>query len=305
MIYFLIAIGWAIISTGYCIYLQIHRLSIAAINSETYRQNEELDHNLQRKRSELQDISRQIQNSNSILASLKTTAKEMREGAEQQACERAEVAFSAKMKELNNYFEQKGSEAKSKLDITLAKVKEEEQKLQSLEAKQLAYIQAQQRQEEIESNRDYYRLAIDIIDVNDIELLRELQRRFTKKESIDKLIWESYYKPAFDILISHTIPDSNHKVSGIYKITDLTTNQAYIGQSVDIKERWRTHIKTSLTYGPATNKLYQTMKKSGQYNFTFEILERVPKEQLNEREVYWIEFYKTKEFGLNGTKGGA
>nr|DAG20555.1 MAG TPA: hypothetical protein [Caudoviricetes sp.] len=46
------------------------------------------------------------------------------------------------------------------------------------------------------------------------------------------------------------------KICGIYKITDLTTGQAYIGQSVDVKERFRQHIKTSLAYGPATNKLY-------------------------------------------------
>ena len=47
------------------------------------------------------------------------------------------------------------------------------------------------------------------------------------------------------------------------------------------------------------------MQKDGLYNFTFEILEEVPRSDLNEREIYWIEFYKTKELGLNGTKGGA
>lgn len=47
------------------------------------------------------------------------------------------------------------------------------------------------------------------------------------------------------------------------------------------------------------------MKKSGVHNFTFEILEEVPKTQLNEREIYWIDFYKTKDFGLNSTNGGS
>ena len=95
------------------------------------------------------------------------------------------------------------------------------------------------------------------------------------------------------------------KTCGIYKITDLTTGQAYIGQSVDIKERFRQHIKSSLAYGPATNKLYQTMQKSGQYNFIFEVLEEVPRASLNERETYWIDFYKTKDYGLNSTRGGS
>ncbi len=98
---------------------------------------------------------------------------------------------------------------------------------------------------------------------------------------------------------------SNQKVCGIYKITDLITGQSYIGQSVDIKERFKQHIKSSLAYSGATNKLYQTMQKSGQWNFTFEILEEVPRDKLNERETYWINFYKTKEVGLNSTKGGS
>lgn len=46
------------------------------------------------------------------------------------------------------------------------------------------------------------------------------------------------------------------------------------------------------------------MKAHGVHNFTFEILEVVSREQLNEREKYWIDFYKTKEFGLNKTVGG-
>jgi len=46
------------------------------------------------------------------------------------------------------------------------------------------------------------------------------------------------------------------------------------------------------------------MQKSGVHNFVFEVLEEVARDKLNERETYWIEFYKTKELGLNGTKGG-
>nr|DAG20585.1 MAG TPA: intron associated endonuclease [Caudoviricetes sp.] len=47
------------------------------------------------------------------------------------------------------------------------------------------------------------------------------------------------------------------------------------------------------------------MQKSGQYNFIFEILEEVPRVSLNERETYWINFYKTKDYGLNSTRGGS
>ena len=95
------------------------------------------------------------------------------------------------------------------------------------------------------------------------------------------------------------------KVCGIYKITSLISDKIYIGQSVDIRERMKTHIKTGLSNDQATNKLYQAMKKDGIENFTFELLEEIPRNELNDREKYWIEFYKSKEVGLNGTVGGA
>jgi hypothetical protein len=47
------------------------------------------------------------------------------------------------------------------------------------------------------------------------------------------------------------------------------------------------------------------MKEYGDHNFTFEILEEVPRANLNEREVYWIDFYRTQDFGFNGNKGGS
>jgi hypothetical protein len=45
------------------------------------------------------------------------------------------------------------------------------------------------------------------------------------------------------------------------------------------------------------------MKKDGIDGFTFELLEKVPKDQLTEREKYWIEFYDSKKLGLNERNG--
>ena len=45
------------------------------------------------------------------------------------------------------------------------------------------------------------------------------------------------------------------------------------------------------------------MAKEGVWNFTFELLEAVPKEQLTEREKYYIKFYDTKNYGLNQREG--
>ena len=245
-----------------------------------------------------------IDQQNEVINSLIDTATKMRESAEQQAKESAKTIYARETEKLEKAYQEFGQQKEKELAEIAQQVLVEQDKLEQLEAKQLAYIQAQQRQEESAANQDYYRLTIDELSVNDIGLLRELQTRFFKKEAIDKLIWETYYKPSYDTLMSKLFPKTS-KVCGIYKITNLITGQAYIGQSVDIKERFRQHIKTSLAYGPATNKLYQAMQKSGQHNFMFEVLEEVPRAQLNERETYWIEFYKTKDYGLNSTRGGS
>ena len=45
------------------------------------------------------------------------------------------------------------------------------------------------------------------------------------------------------------------------------------------------------------------MQQYGIENFTFELLETVPKDKLSEREKFYIDFYKTKETGLNERSG--
>ena len=46
------------------------------------------------------------------------------------------------------------------------------------------------------------------------------------------------------------------------------------------------------------------MRKYGIENFTFSVIEECSQEQLNEREIYWIEYYDTYKNGYNSTLGG-
>lgn len=92
--------------------------------------------------------------------------------------------------------------------------------------------------------------------------------------------------------------------SGIYKITRLKTGEIYIGKSTDVKKRWTEHCKTAFGVGSiAHSVLHTTMKKDGIENFTFELLEEVPKDKLTEREKYWITFYDSKNYGMNMREG--
>ena len=292
-----------IILTVLCIYFFYKSRQTISYNKDIAEQNKQLEKDLSVYEAKIESLAQQQERIETSITKLKQTELDMREGAFQDVQQQAQQYYDSAISALTQQYNEEEKKLELQRQTLLKQIQLEQKNLSDLEAKQLAFILAKQREEEITSNIDYYRLALDQLDVNDIELLRELQPRFIKKDTIDKIIWDAYYKPAFDILSAHTFKSATTKICGIYKITDQITGQIYIGQSVDIRERWRQHIKSALTYGKAPNKLYQAMQKDGLYNFTFEILEEVSRNDLNDREAYWIGFYKTKEFGLNGTKG--
>ncbi len=78
---------------------------------------------------------------------------------------------------------------------------------------------------------------------------------------------------------------------GIYKITNIKNGHCYIGQSVDIKKRWRSHHKhfgNTKEVETAHYPIYRAFKKYGKESFKFEIIEIVhDKSKLTERELYW------------------
>ena len=79
------------------------------------------------------------------------------------------------------------------------------------------------------------------------------------------------------------------KISGIYKITNTTTGDSYIGSSKNIKSRW-THHKCQSTWKRCPNNpMYHDMQKYGVDKFVFEILEEAEPESLKETEQLFIE----------------
>ncbi|MNK57583.1 GIY-YIG catalytic domain protein [compost metagenome] len=88
-------------------------------------------------------------------------------------------------------------------------------------------------------------------------------------------------------------------MTGIYKITNNVNNKAYIGQSKHIARRWREHIN-----GQESSVISNAIRKHGEENFTFEVLEECLIDELPDREVYYIDKFKTYGAGYNMTKGG-
>ena len=92
--------------------------------------------------------------------------------------------------------------------------------------------------------------------------------------------------------------------SGIYKVANTKTNEIYIGKSAKIADRFSNHIKSAYGLeGVAESQFQRALKKYGIDMFTWELLEECQKENLSEREKYYIVFYGTKEYGYNQREG--
>ena len=174
--------------------------------------------------------------------------------------------------------------------------------LNNLKETRKAAYEAILRQNEVKKNKDDYRLKPSEVDLYDIRSLKHLSKTFHKPRVISMLIWQYYFQPLakkqFPIILKGSTK------MGIYKITNLLTDQSYIGQSVDVYKRWTDHCKAGLGIDtPVGNRLYQKMGSDGLQNFTFELLCECSKEELDEKERYFIDLYQSNLFGYNITKG--
>ena len=93
---------------------------------------------------------------------------------------------------------------------------------------------------------------------------------------------------------------------GIYKITNLCNEKCYIGQSRNIYKRWSNHKRVAQDKREKgyNYPLYTAFRKYGLHNFKFEILEECLIEELDNKEIYWIDYYNSFVDGYNATFGG-
>jgi len=82
---------------------------------------------------------------------------------------------------------------------------------------------------------------------------------------------------------------------GIYKITN-PKGRIYIGQSIKIETRWKSYKKMHCTQQP---KIYNSLKKYGPQNHTFEVIEECEPSELDNREVFYKIKYDSVTEGLN------
>ena len=180
-----------------------------------------------------------------------------------------------------------------------------QKELNSLKATRAAAVEAAKQEQTIADNPQDYSLVFDADELHDMDYLNQIKPKLRNPEIAGKVIWSTFIQKKYNNFAAKIL--GVDEVCGIYKITDQITKEAYIGQSVSIQTRWKDHIKSGIgaVKASASNQLYAAIKRDGIENFTFELLEACPREELNVKEKYFIGLYQTDVYGLNSTKGGS
>lgn len=189
---------------------------------------------------------------------------------------------------------------KENLDRDISTLREE---LSDLKARREAYIEALKAEEKRQQDRAFYTINFTEENKEDIKILRSIEDKLHNSEALNRLIYDVFIKKPLGDLLLRIIGENTY--GGIYKITNLDTQRAYIGRSTDIKKRLTEHVKGAFNISTiADQEIHRVMGREGVDKFSFEVLEKVEKEKLNEREKYWIDFYQTQSYGYNQNKGG-
>lgn len=196
--------------------------------------------------------------------------------------------------ELNNFI---ASAAETKKSVN-EEIEELKLLLEDYKSKRDLINQAIVHEKEIHEQQDFYRIILNESDKEDIQILNTVEMRLRNRESLYKLILDVFYKKPLDDMLNRVL--EGKEFCGIYRITNLKTNESYIGKSTNIKNRFKQHIRTAIGLdGVARTKIHSAMKEYGIDNFSFEVLEKCTKEIYSEREKYWINFYETNIYGYN------
>lgn len=266
-------------------------------------QRDQINAEIVGKQTALQEISSKVEiYEEQLRAMALTNAKRYEETLMNIAKDKVKTEQEKMQKAAQESFEKAMAEMDVQAEAARAQIEILTKEIAEYSAKQTAINEAILRQRALEEQQDFYRVCLGPEAANDVEILKEARRNLKKPEIIDKIIYDNYIaKPVLE-MIKRVL--QNTTCSGIYKITCIKTGEIYIGKSVDIKSRWQQHCKSAFNCGTIAHSLLHTkMKQYGIENFTFELVEQVPKEQLSEREKFYIDFYKTKETGLNERNG--
>ena len=288
-------------------------LNIEKLNNNLYAEKQQLEKvtkDLQIELGSLQGKRDEIQSS---ISALEQQAKESADIFYQKNMELAQTNLDKSLENASNYYNAQAEQYQNdyqnimadcaqSISNLIAEKKIELDKLdkaiQEQQKKVDASVEASKRAEDIRAKNDFYKLVLPVEDLDEIKELHEVGKHLRNPEPLNKVIWKCYYEKPTTDLIGRVIGLGVH--TGIYKITNLNNNMCYVGQAVNLADRWKQHIKRGIgAETPTRNKLYPAMLAIGVENFSFEVIEECSRDQLDAREDYWQDYFKAKEFGYS------
>lgn len=260
-------------------------------NEKVLQERKVIESEIRQAKQRLSDIEQDYQSKRKLI-------DEAKELAENEYKEKKK-AYLIELKTLKDKLDEKYTQDSQEYII---KIEELKQNLESLKKQKAASIEALQREQAIQEQKDLYRLVLSNQDKQDIEFLRSIQFRISKPRLVSMLIWQNYVQPIAKKKLPLILGSEN--ICGIYKITNIKNQMCYIGQAKDMRKRLNEHLKKGLGIDtPQGNKLYQAMLEDGIDSFTFELLEECSEEELNNKERYYIELYNSIDYGYNSQSG--
>ncbi len=166
-----------------------------------------------------------------------------------------------------------------------------------------ALLSPLQQYEKEQQDKLFYTVQIPEEFRADIQyLLVNIAPQLKHPDIINKLIWSEYVRPYLDAACKR-IGINNEP--GIYKITNINDNKSYIGKSTDIKKRIAQHFKAAIGISTiAWQAVHDAMLTQGLWNWSIEPVIYCDKDKLSEMEKFYIDFFKTQEYGFNRKNGG-
>ena len=179
-------------------------------------------------------------------------------------------AFREKM---NNEFEEQTMAQqkllKDELDLIIEEIKDYEKKREVINKQILM-------ERELKEKSDFYRIVLSEFDQQDMKIISQFGEQLHNKEVLNRAIFDAFVKKPMNEMIKRVLEGKSP--SGIYMITNLLTNEIYIGRAVSIDKRWQEHCKSCFNIGTiAHSTLHTRMAKEGIWNFSYQLLEKVPK----------------------------
>lgn len=286
--------------------------ALQATNQKLIEEKTKLQESFKESICSLERVKEQIATAQDKLDKYNNFCAEAEERKDQlvKECEERNIMRIQQEQELEKYNE-KLQEAQNSYDTCVENFKvqaiirrrEISAEIQKIIDKRDALIERQRKEEEQQANKEFYTIQIGPTAKEEIEIIKTILPRLRNPEVLYKVIWKEFYEKPLNALIARVIEPAQE--AGIYQITSITTGRIYVGQSVNLRNRWKDHVKAGLGIGGTNNKLYTAMREEGPQNFMFNILEYCSPKDLNEKEKYWIDYFHSDSVGLNEKKGGA